>query len=178
MIRLFAAVALPADIAEGLLRRQSDIERANWRPQEAFHITLKFFGEMSEAVADDLDAELLKIGGAPFDLILQGVGAFGEGADLHAVWAGVAGSEPLTRLAKACDQAARRVGIPVESRAYRPHVTLAYLRKPNPLEVAQWIQANNLLRSPAFPVRSFGLYSSRRTSDGSRYRLEAAYPLT
>ena len=177
MIRLFAAVAVPPDIGEGLLRRQAGIERAAWRPLEAFHITLKFYGDVREDHADDLDAELLKIGGAPFDLTLQGVGSFGEGADLHAVWAGVAGAEPLTRLAKACDQAARRIGIPVESRAYRPHVTLAYLRKPNPLEVAQWNQANNLLRSPAFPVRSFGLYSSRRTGEGSRYRLEASYPL-
>ena len=89
----------------------------------------------------------------------------------------MAGSEPLTRLAKACDQAARRVGIPVESRAYRPHVTLAYLRKPSPLEVAQWIQANNLLASPVFPVTTFGLYSSRQTSEGSAYRLERAYGL-
>lgn len=177
MIRLFAAVAVPHDIGEGLLRRQGGIERAAWRPQEAFHITLKFYGEIAEDLADDLDAELLKIGGSPFDLTLQGVGSFGEGADIHAVWAGVEGCEPLTRLAKSCDQAARRVGIPVESRAYRPHVTLAYLRKPNPLEVAQWIQAHNLLRSPSFSVRSFGLYSSRQTAEGSRYRLEASYPL-
>jgi 2'-5' RNA ligase len=177
MIRLFAAIAAPPDIGEGLLRRQAGIERANWRPLDALHITLKFYGEIAEDVADDLDAELLKVGGAPFDLHLQGVGSFGEGGDIHAVWAGVAGSEPLTRLAKACDQAARRVGIPVESRAYRPHVTLAYLRKPNPAEIARWIQANNLLRSPSFPVRSFGLYSSRQTREGSRYRLEASYPL-
>jgi 2'-5' RNA ligase len=178
MIRLFAAVAVPPDIGEGLARRQAGIERAAWRPQDALHITLKFFGEIAEDAADDLDAELGRVGVAPFDLLLQGVGSFGEGADIHAVWAGVAGSEPLTRLAKACDQAARRVGVPVESRAYRPHVTLAYLKKANPLEVAAWIQANNLLRSPNFPVRSFGLYSSRQTSEGSRYRLEASYLLT
>lgn len=177
MIRLFAAVAVPPDIGEDLMRRQGGIDRANWRPLEAFHITLKFYGDVREDIGDDLDAELLKIGGAPFDLTLQGAGSFGEGADIHAVWAGMAGSEPLTRLAKSCDQAARRIGIPVESRGYRPHVTLAYTRRPNPAEVAAWIAGNNLLRSPSFTVRSFGLYSSRQTGEGSRYRLEASYPL-
>ena len=178
MIRLFAAVAVPPDIGEGLMRRQGGIDGARWRPLDALHITLKFYGEVREDIADDLDAELLRIGGAPFDLTLQGVGSYGEGADIHAVWAGVAGAEPLTRLAKSCDQAARRLGIPVESRGYRPHVTLAYTRRPNPAEVAAWIADNNLLRSPSFTVRSFGLYSSRQTAEGSRYRLEASYPLT
>ena len=177
MIRLFAAVAVPPDIGEGLLRRQAGIERAAWRPLEAFHITLKFYGDVREDHADDLDAELLKIGGAPFDLTLQGVGSFGEGADLHAVWAGVAGAEPLTRLAKACDQAARRIGIPVESRAYRPHVTLAYLRHADPDKVAAWIQANNLLKSPPVRVERFGLYSSFLAGEGAHYRLEAEYAL-
>ncbi len=178
MIRLFAAVAVPPDIGEGLTRRQAGIDRAAWRPMEAFHITLKFLGDIREDIARDLDAEMVKIAGAPFDLTLEGVGSFGEGADLHAVWAGVANSAPLTRLAKACESAARRVGLAAETRLYRPHVTLAYLRRPNPIEVGQWIQANNLLKSPPFPVRTFGLYSSRQTSEGSRYRLEAAYPLT
>ncbi len=177
MIRLFAAVAVPPDIGEGLLRRQGGIERAAWRPQEAFHITLKFFGDIAEDVARDLDAELVKLTAPRFDLTLEGAGAFGEGADIHAVWAGVMENPLLTRLAKGCETAGWRAGLAAETRAYRPHVTLAYLRKPNPLEVAQWVQSHNLLKSPGFDVRSFGLYSSVRTQEGSRYRLEASYPL-
>ena len=177
MIRLFAAVAVPPDIGEGLLSRQGGIDRVSWRPLEAFHITLRFFGDIAEDVADDLDAELGQIAAPRFDVALEGAGSFGEGADIHAVWAGVADNPALTRLAKACETAARRAGLKPETRVYRPHVTLAYLRRPRALEVAHWIQAHNLLKSPPFGVRQFGLYSSRRTSEGSRYRLEASYPL-
>jgi 2'-5' RNA ligase len=177
MIRLFAALPIPDEIGEALLRRQTGVEGARWRPLEALHVTLRFFGELREDVARDLDGELAAIRGRPFELALAGAGAFGEGDDLNAIWAGVAESEPLSRLAKACETAARRAGLKPEGRHYRPHVTLAYLRRPDPAEVARWIQANNLLKSPPIRVESFGLYSSFLGSEQAHYRLEAEYPL-
>ncbi|MDO9433436.1 MAG: 2'-5' RNA ligase family protein, partial [Phenylobacterium sp.] len=93
-------------------------------------------------------------------------GAFGEGVDIHAVWAGVDENEGLNHLARGCEIAARRAGLPPEVRTYKPHVTLAYLRRPNPADVAIWIQENNLLRSTPFRATSFGLYSSWRSDAG------------
>ena len=177
MIRLFTAVAIPAEIGEPLLARQHGIDGARWRPREAFHITLKFIGDVQETLAADLDEELQGIAAPTFDLELAGVGHFGEGPEIHAVWAGVGESGDLRRLAKAHEDAARRAGLKPETRLYTPHVTLAYLKRPAAPEAAAWIQANNLLRSPPFRVDRFGLYSSRRTSQGSAYRLEAEYPL-
>ena len=57
MIRLFAAIAIPEDIGDGLIRRQQGLPGARWRPIDAFHITLRFVGEVKESVAEDLDAE-------------------------------------------------------------------------------------------------------------------------
>jgi 2'-5' RNA ligase len=177
MIRLFAALPIPEDMGLALARRQTGVEGARWRPLEALHITLRFFGEIREDIARDLDAELLAVRGQAFDLELSGVGAFGDGPDLSVLWAGVADAEPLRRLAKTCESAARRVGLKPEPRRFRPHLTLAYLRNPDPAEVAAWIQANNLLKSPTIRVESFGLYSSFLGSEQAHYRLETAYPL-
>jgi 2'-5' RNA ligase len=177
MIRLFAALPIPEDIGVALARRQSGVEGARWRPLEALHVTLRFFGEVREDIARDLDAELTTVRGQAFEIELAGVGAFGEGPDIHVLWAGVAESAPLRRLAKACETAARRAGLRPDARNYRPHLTLAYLRHPDPLEVAAWIQANNLLKSPPIRVTSFGLYSSFLGSEQAHYRLEAEYPL-
>ena len=47
MIRLFAALAIPFDIAEGLARHQTGLADARWRPLEALHITLRFFGDIT-----------------------------------------------------------------------------------------------------------------------------------
>ena len=177
MIRLFAALAIPYDIAEHLAARQFGLPGARWRPSEALHITLRFFGDIPENQAEDVASELSRIAGAPLSLTLSGVGAFGEGVDIDAIWAGVEESQPLRTLAGRCENAARRAGLKPDTRVYTPHVTLAYLRRPEPASVAAWIQANNLLKSPAFTLSSFGLYSSRQTSEGSRYEVEQIYPL-
>ena len=177
MIRLFAAIAVPPDLAEGLQARQNGLAGARWRPTEAFHITLRFFGGVAENMADDLHLELEQIAAAPLTLELEGAGSFGEGPDLHAVWAGVKENRALRRLAKACETAARRAGLAPDPRAYRPHVTLAYLRRPDPAEVAAWLSANAVLKSPTFEVSRFGLYSSQLLSGGSEYQLEQIYKL-
>ena len=177
MIRLFAALALPSDIADGLVRRQQGLPGARWTRTDDLHITLRFFGEVTETLAADLDASLATVNAAPFDIALAGAGAFGDGDRLRAVWAGVEGGEPLRRLAARCETAARRCGLKPEGRAYRPHVTLAYLKRSPQDRVAAWVQGHNLLSSPAWSARSFNLYSSWRGGEGSRYELERSYLL-
>lgn len=177
MIRLFAALAIPTDVGRGLQARQNGVENARWRPLEALHVTLRFFGEIRQDVARDLDTELLRVQARPFEITLEGAGAFGEGADINAVWAGVAPNPELSHLAEVCETAARRAGLKPEKRRYRPHVTLAYTRRPDPAEVAAWVQANNLLKSPPISIDRFGIYSSTLGGDGPHYRLEAEYPL-
>jgi 2'-5' RNA ligase len=178
MIRLFAAIAVPDSIAEALLSLETRLDGARWRPPDAFHITLRFFGDIPENVADQVDEELAGLKAKVFELALTGVGAFGEGRDLRALWAGVQESEPLRRLAGKCESAARRAGLKADTRNYAPHVTLAYLRGAAPDEVGAWIGRHNLLRTAPFRVDSFGLYSSWSGKGGHSYRLERTYPLS
>jgi 2'-5' RNA ligase len=177
MIRLFAAIPIPEEIGEGLVRRQQGLPGARWRPTDAFHLTLRFAGEVSEATADDLDAELNLVSGEALMLSLEGVGSFQDGDDIHAVWAGVAENPALHRLARRCETAARKAGLKPDTRAWKPHVTLAYLRYAEAAPVAAWVQTHNLLKSPPFRVTRFGLYSSHLGHGGSTYRLEREYRL-
>lgn len=179
MLRLFAAIAIPEHVADTLSRRQSGLPGARWRPLEALHVTLAFYGEATERAADDLASELSRAeGGGPFEIILNGVGAFGDNHRSHSLWAGVERSEPLNVLAGRCRAAGERAGVPPEKREYRPHVTLAYLRpQANPDRIGAWIAGHNLLKSPPIRVDRFGLYSSVLTGDGSVYSLEREYLL-
>jgi 2'-5' RNA ligase len=177
MIRLFSAVAIPDEIGQGLARRQIGLLGARWRPLGSLHLTLRFFGELREDKADDLGVELARVGGEPFNLNLNGVGVFENGAGPRAVWAGAEENLALKRLATRCESAARRSGLTPDRRVFRPHVTLAYLAGADPRQVAGWVQENNLLKSPPFAVGAFGLYSSRRSEAGAAYRLERIYRL-
>lgn len=179
MLRLFTALHIPEHIAETLSRRQTGLPGAKWRPLDALHITLAFYGEADERQADDLASELVRTEGrGPFDLTLEGVGAFGDNHQSHTLWAGVSKSEPLHQLAARCKAAGDRAGLPPERREYRPHVTLAYL-KPHvdTARIGAWITGHNLLQSPPIRFETFGLYSSVLTDQGSVYTLEREYRL-
>ena len=179
MLRLFTAIAIPDDVAETLARRQSGLPGARWRPLDALHVTLAFYGEATERTADALASDLTRAeGGGPFEIPLNGVGAFGAAHRSHTLWAGLERSEPRNVLAGRCRAAGERASVPPEKREYRPHVTLAYLKPhANPDRIGAWIAGHNLLKSPPIRVDRFGLYSSVLTGDGSVYTLEREYLL-
>lgn len=178
MIRLFAAIAVPDAAAEALAPLAAGVPGARWSPRENLHITLRFAGDIAETLAEDLDSALGAVRTPAFAVSLVGVGSFGDGLDIHALWAGVEGGEPLVRLQRRCERAARQAGLRPETRTWKPHVTLAYLSGAGPGRAAAWTAAHSLLRVPPFQADRFGLYSSWATRTGSVYRLERSYPLT
>jgi len=179
-VRVFAAIDIPDDVAARLIALQKGVPGASWRPRENLHLTLRFFGEIPEDAARDLDAELGQEadGAAPFEIALKGAGSFGKD-DPHTIYIGVAPSEPLRRLAADLERAARRAGLKPETRKYAPHVTLAYLRGGVDLgRVQSFEQRCALFETPAWRVDRFFLYSSwLRRGEPSLYRIEAEYPL-
>lgn len=179
-LRLFAAVAIPDDVAERLLAVQKGVPGAKWRPRENLHLTLRFFGEVTEPVGNDIDEALAAIGDvtAPFPLQLKSAGSFGK-EEPHSLWIGASESGALRKLAADCERAGRRLGLKAETRKFSPHVTLAYLSGASDLERVHGFEARlGLFESPPFDVESFGLYSSwTRKSAPNLYRLEAEYAL-
>lgn len=178
-IRLFAALSLPDHVADRALSVMKGVPGAKWRPRENLHLTLRFFGEVAEPVADEIDSGLSTIAErvAPFEVQLKGVGSFG-GAEPHALWLGVRENPALAKLASLCERVARDAGLAPESRKFTPHVTIAYLNNA-PLDRVQGFEARlGLFEAPAFTVERFALYSSFiRSSAPSLYRLEAEYVL-
>src|SRR5215510_6944838 len=127
-IRIFAALDLPDDVAERLLALMRGVPGAKWRSRENLHLTLRFFGEVAEPVADEIADALDDVasGARPFELQIKGVGSFG-GEFRRTLWAGVAESAALKQLAADCERAARRCGLKPEGRKFAPHITLAYV---------------------------------------------------
>jgi RNA 2',3'-cyclic 3'-phosphodiesterase len=177
LIRLFAALAIPDGVAQSLAPSQCGIAGARWRPAQTLHVTLRFFGDVTETLAEDLDSELAKVTGQALSLSLSGVGAFDEGERVTAIWAGLKENEALRVLARRCEAAARRAGLKPEGRNYTPHVTLAYLGHSDPAQVTAWLTDHSGLTSEPFTLNHFGLYSSWQTSEGSRYTSERIYRL-
>lgn len=174
MLRLFAGLSIPDDIAQQLLRLQTNLPKARWRPQENFHITLKFYGEVEHDTAKRLHEALSSIRFEEFEVSLKGAGWFG-GKKPQSVWVGVAPSEPLSTLHRACTKAARIAGLTPEQQRYTPHVTLAYCRT-TPIEpVVSWVTPLTDFISEPFPLECFNLYSSRIGKGPSKYSIEETF---
>ena len=177
MLRLFAALPVPPDVSRPLRKLQKDLGGASWRPEENFHITLCFFGELSHARARDLDELLGEIEAPVFDVSIEGAGWFGR-REPTAVWARVRESDALRGLASDCERAARRLSIPLERRPFTPHVTLAYCHGTLLEDARVWSERHQLHHAGPWPAAAFHLYSSQPRAGGpSRYIAEADYPL-
>jgi RNA 2',3'-cyclic 3'-phosphodiesterase len=178
MLRLFAALPIPDNVADQIGRVQRGIERAKWSPRENLHVTLRFMGDMHEREAEDVDAALGEIRVAPFELELAGVDFFG-GDEPHAIWLGLKANPILLNLQKQCERACRKAGLEPDPRVYTPHVTICYLPRHFPIAtVINFQQDNNLFIAPTWTADRFYLYASRTQGAGpSRYSIEAEYPL-
>jgi RNA 2',3'-cyclic 3'-phosphodiesterase len=179
MLRLFAALPVPDDVADAVTRIQRGLEGAKWSPRHNLHITLRFMGNVNERQAEDVDAALGEILAQPFELELAEVGTFGGDAP-HAIWLGVRENPSLLALQKQCERACRRAKLAPDPRAYSPHLTICYLpRHPDLARVMAFQQHNNLFTAPSWTADRFYLYASHTSGPGpSRYSLEAEYPLT
>jgi 2'-5' RNA ligase len=178
-MRLFVALAIPDAVAHSLLLVQSGVPGARWQTREQLHLTLAFIGEVDGRDAAMIDDALSGIRAPGFSLQLHGVGQFGTGKQTraHALWAAVRHNPALEHLRRKVDSAIRRAGAPGEPQKFKPHVTLARMRHPDPGKVMEWLTHNALHTSPEFEVGAFHLWSSKLTSDGSIYRIEQSYEL-
>ena len=138
MPRLFTAIELPQEVREELTHLHMPLPGARWQQAEDYHLTLRFAGDIDNALAREFAANLASIDADAFEIRLAGVGAFG-GNDPGTVFAGVETCEHLEALARAHERAARNAGLSVQKRPFKAHVTLARLRNSNAEAVARYL---------------------------------------
>jgi 2'-5' RNA ligase len=153
---------------------------ARWVDPDGMHITLRFIGEVDEVQAEEVHEALAKIEARAFDISLAGVGTFGTGKKVRAVWVGVAAPPDLGHLQSKVNAAVTRgAGLPPEGRKFTPHVTLArFNSRVDEARLHMFAAANNLFRVGPVRVDSFTLYLSEMGHGGSVYTPLADYDLS
>ena len=175
MPRLFTGLEIPTRIVTRLSMMRGKLAGARWIDPENFHITLRFAGDIDDLQARAFAAELGEIAFESFEVAIEGLGSFG-GNKPRALFAGVRMTEPIERLQKAHERAARRAGLPPETRNFTPHITLARLKDTKPGAVAEYLSYYGGLFAEPFRVSEFVLFSSRANQGGGPYVIEECYP--
>jgi len=140
--RLFAA-AFPsdeaiADLDAAVAPLRSTWTTLRWTPAATWHLTHAFFGDVPEERVPELADRLARAARRHpvVQLRFAGSGGFSRPARATVLYAGVSG--PLTQLgelADSCAAAGRRIGLVMEQRTYRPHLTLARAKGRAPVDV-------------------------------------------
>jgi 2'-5' RNA ligase len=176
MYRVFIALDLPEPIRELLDGLSGGVPGARW-VNDGYHLTLRFVGEVDGGQLDDLGQALGEVRGAPLSLSLKGVGYFPPRQEPRVLWAGVAPSDPLTRLRNAIDRAVTQCRLEPDRRKFHAHITLARLRGAPTDRVARFLATHALFATPAFEVSDFHLYESVLHSEGPTYSKLETYAL-
>jgi len=176
MPRLFTALEIPAQAGQSLSMLRGGLPGARWIDPEHYHLTLRFIGDIDDALAREIAFMLGNVRRLGFELRLDGLTSFG-GRRPRAVVATVAPTQQLYELQAEHERMMQRVGLDPEGRKYTPHVTLARLRDSSSHDVADFLATRHPFRPPPFRVSRFVLYSSRASVGGGPYVVEAAYPL-
>lgn len=176
-MRIFVALPLPPDVADDLAAAAGGLPGARWVAAENLHITLRFIGEADGGELDEIVAALADVEAPAFSLCLAGLGQFGRGRHLRAVWAGVEPEAPVAFLAAKVGAALVRAGLDAEGRKFTPHVTLARLKHASEGRVADWMETHDGLRTRTFEADRFVLYRSHLTKDGAHYEPLVDFPL-
>jgi 2'-5' RNA ligase len=135
-VRAFIALEMPDEIRRALdeismnLRKELSAARLRWVPVENMHLTLKFIGDIAVDKVPSI-IEILKTQSAPFapfDLSVDGLGAFPNLQRARVIWVGVNAARPLYDFQRDIESSLADLGFTPESRAFSPHLTLARLR--------------------------------------------------
>jgi len=176
MPRLFTGLEIPRDVGFELSLMRGGVRGARWIEPDAYHITLRFIGDIDEGLAHDIAHGLDAVAAPAFAIRLKGVGAFG-GRKPRLVYAGVAECAELMRLQAAHERLLQRLGLGAEGRKFSPHVTLARLGAVDPAAVQAYVAAHSLYASRPIEISRFVLFSSRPSRGGGPYAEEEAYLL-
>lgn len=133
---------------------------------DAFHITLKFLGDIQQDELEALKKRLSSVKFKPFSLKTAQIGHFPHDRRPNVVWIGVE-SPQLIELQRQIDGAL--AGLYKSEHNFVPHITIARAKSQVGRDALAACKEN--IATKEWMVTSFKLYESKLTDYGPEYRL-------
>ena len=179
-MRAFVAVDLAEPWLDALEGLQAHMRTGRVVPRENLHLTLAFLGEAREDELEELHDALGALPRRQVVLRAAGLDLFGSATAPRILHLAVADSPELTALQAGVVRGARKTGLELERRRFRPHVTLARFSRTaraDPGALARFLADHAGFGLPEMAAQSMGLYASMLRPDGAEYEALATYPL-
>ncbi|MBI5392166.1 RNA 2',3'-cyclic phosphodiesterase [Candidatus Woesearchaeota archaeon] len=178
-MRCFLAIELPKEVKDELYSLQRKIGKLGLKiklvEKKNLHLTLRFFGELSEKTIEELRKQLKAIHFPSFSLHLHSLGLFSDWNGPRVAWVSVQPDGELLRLQKLLD--AETLSFSPLPQKFQAHLTLGRIKLlRNDLFQEQFEKL--VFERKTFSVSSFTLYKSTLTHEGPAYTVLETYPLS
>jgi RNA 2',3'-cyclic 3'-phosphodiesterase len=184
--RVFCAIEVPAQVCAPLVGHINQLREAfpnihaSWSRDGKFHITLKFFGEVRQLLAQKLSLAAARAiaGFSVFNLTVGATGAFPRQGPPRVLWIGIDDeSGRLAKLQTRLDEECAHEGFSREERPFHPHLTIARLRKPQGAPALAAAHKAMGFKSVQFTVSELLVIRSELGSEGSKYTIVSRHEL-
>lgn len=178
MIRTFAALPIPSEVARDLIRPAVEVSgrHPRWIDGNTAHLTLAFLGSLSHDDVTNVASALAEIRQAPFDMQLAKADAFPSRKSPKVVVVEPSDSDELRQLYDAV-RSSLAEWLPRHRRTYRPHVTLARCKRRSNSHTTKIVQTIDGLLPRSVAVTEFVLYRSRTEPDRAYYDVIQSFEL-
>jgi 2'-5' RNA ligase len=108
------------------------------------HITVRFLGNITPAMAEKIFDEMRKVQFAPFNVQINGLGVFPDLRYPRVVWAGITeGADQLKSVFSQLEPRLRGLGFTPDPKGFSPHLTIARVKSGrNKAELAKFVTEN------------------------------------
>jgi 2'-5' RNA ligase len=176
--RLFYALELPESLRTRIgeharmVREAVPDAGATWIRMENIHLTVKFFGMVSTDRIDSISktAERVTEQFAPITVSIGGTGVFPRPSRPQVLWVGV--GDPRGTLAAFQSELENEfagIGFLKEERDFRPHLTIARIRRPEKAKDLGQVHLNSELSRENVVLDNLILFRSELSKQGSKY---------
>jgi 2'-5' RNA ligase len=176
--RVFAAVELSSNVQKRIQKQIQQLQaavpdnQASWSQTENIHLTVKFFGNV-------LPTKIVRISEAAsrvvnqlskFKIEIGKTGAFPKVSQPRVLWIGIEDpTAELARLHQLFETECAVEGFDRETRDFRPHLTIARLRKPKGARALAEVNQKLGFESMTIEVSELIVFRSEPGGKGSKY---------
>lgn len=135
MLRAFIAINIPGEYLRPISVLLEELMSSNaavrWVKPGSIHLTLKFLGNIKEEQVHEIANKVKTVVGkyTPFELRVEGCGAFPSVRNPRVIWLGVHGAlETLKSLQSELEKVLIPLGFPPEKRSFRAHLTVGRVK--------------------------------------------------
>ncbi|MCP5206394.1 MAG: RNA 2',3'-cyclic phosphodiesterase [Hahellaceae bacterium] len=178
-LRCFIGLQIPADVKKAMATEskamQSDAKYADfkWVKKSNYHLTLHFLGEIPLHQVVELKEAFEKnpLIAQPLQLEITGITGFPDVKSPKFIVAELANNDALNNLQQEIKNELDRQGINQESESFRPHISLARLKRGHQAPTLGKLAEMTL----TFSIDEYAVFKSTLTPEGSVYEVIGSF---